>query len=81
MWFSLRFRGRSVEQLCFSWRKAIDDPGYESSLGHDPSPWEGYSWLLDSRFVDEVFQFVNGHHGLRWARTLCLIYCPDRHRH
>ena len=51
--FSMWFRGRSAEQLCFSWRKAADDPNYESSLGHDPSPWEGYSWFFDSRFVDD----------------------------
>ena len=44
--FSMRFRGRNVEQLCFSWRKAMDDPAYEASMDHDPSPWEGYSWFF-----------------------------------
>ena len=31
----------------------MDDPDYEASMGHDPSPWEGYSWFFDSRTVDE----------------------------
>ena len=51
--YSLSYRGKKVEELCSRWQEVLDDPNIEGQFGHNPLPWEGYTWSYDSGFVDD----------------------------